>query len=161
MVTLQERQELAQQLEVARDKLDRFERTTINRRVIRRLRYSRPLHPLLLFRSLTLLVSGTFAVGAVAVMVASMVSRDIAVLASRIEASSMLPLPFGFGLLAIGGLLFALTAHLALLVVGRSAPLLPAEAKELQRLVSDVKRIEATMAVQARLPSAPDGSRDV
>jgi len=153
--------ELEQQLAVARDRLDTFERQTINRHVIERLRQSSPFHPFFLLRSLAVVLSILLGIAGVAVMITSMVERDVAVIVSRIEEASVLPLPVAFGLLAGCGLLFALCAHLALLVVGRSAPLLPHEAREHQRLVSDVKRIEATMAVQSRLTPSPAGPRSV
>jgi len=161
MLTWQERQDLGPQLEEAREKLARFERRILNRRVIERIRRSRPFHPFFLLRTLSVLASMVFGVAALGVMVASMFDRDIAVFVSRLEAASLLPVPAGLALIAVGALLFALCAHLALLVVGRSAPLLPHEAREHQRLVSDVKRLEATMAVHARLTPGTADPRDI
>ncbi|MEN0062951.1 MAG: hypothetical protein AAGA48_12430 [Myxococcota bacterium] len=159
MLTWQERQDLAPQLAVARDKLEKFERQTLNRRVIERLRSTRPFHPFLLLRSLSLFSTIVFGVAAIGVMLVSLIERDFAVIVSRLEAAAVIPLPIALAMLAVCGLLFALCAHLALLVLGRSAPLLPHEARQHQRLVSDVKRLEATMAVQARLTPAPADPR--
>ena len=152
-------EQMGPDLTMARDRLERFERQTINRRVIERLRRSRPFHPFLVLRTFALFVSSILGAGAIGVMIASMIERDIAVIISRFEEASAFPVPFAMLVLALCGLLFALGAHLALLVMGRSAPLLPHEAREHQRLVSDVKRIEAAMAVQARLTPSPADPR--
>ncbi len=155
-----ERQDdLGPQLAMARDKLDRYERQTINRHVVERLRQHRPFHPFFLIRTFALLISAVLGLGAVAVMLAPMFDRDIAVMLSRIDATALLPVPVALGVLAGACLLFAFGAHLALLVVGRSAPLLPHEARQHQHLMSDVKRLEATLAVQSRLTPAPADPR--
>ncbi|MEM6927032.1 MAG: hypothetical protein AAF602_08900 [Myxococcota bacterium] len=143
----------------ARDKLDKFERRTISRRVVDRLRHHRPFHPFFLLRGFSLFLASILGLGALAVMVVPMLDRDIAVMLSRLEDAAVLPVPVALGVLAASCLLFAFGAHLALLVAGRTAPLLPHEARQHQRLVSDVKRIEATMAVQARLTPAPADPR--
>lgn len=159
MLTWQEKQDLGPQLAVARDKLSRFERQVLNRRVIERLRHYQPFHPFLLLRTLSLFCAFMLGLGAVLVMVVSSIQREAAVFLSRIEEAAVLPIPVGLALLAGCGLLFALCAHLALLVVGRSAPLLPHEARQHQRLTSDVKRLEAQMAVAARLTPSPADPR--
>ncbi len=159
LTTYADNQDLGSALVIARDKLEEFERDTINRGVLTRLRSNSPFHPFLLVRALALMSAALLGVAAVSVMAAPLISRDLAQQIGQIDSASPLPLPAALGLLAACGLLFALGAHLAALVAGRSAPLLPHEARIHQRLVSDVKRLEAQHAVSQRLTPGPPSPR--
>lgn len=147
-------------LAAARDKLDRFERRVMNQQVLVRLRAHMPLHPFLLFRFLALALGVLFLVASVLVIVAPLVSREMAQRVVEFDAMfTTIPAPAVPALLGAGCLLFGLGAHLAALVAGRGAPLLAHEARQHQRLVSDVKRLEAQLAVSARLTPSPSTRR--
>ena len=147
-------------LALAQDKLDRFERKVLNQHALVRLRANAPLHPFLIFRFLSLALCAVFVAATLAVMAAPLINRDIAAQVGDLDAMFPdLPLPAAAALLAGGFLLFALCAHLAAIVAGRSAPLLPGEARTHQRLTSDVKRLEAQLAVSARLTPRPTTDR--
>lgn len=157
--TYAENQDVTVSLAQARQKLDTFERKTMNRNVLTRLRTRSPFHPFLVIRALALMATALLSVAAISIMVAPLLSRDIAIQIGRFDAVTFLPLPVAVGLLAGGALLFAFGAHMAALVAGRNAPLLAQEARVHQRLVSDVKRLEAQKAVSARLTPRPPRPR--
>lgn len=144
-------------LDAARQKLERFERRVMNRQVLVRLRAQSPLHPFLIFRFLSVVLAVVCFVATLAVMVAPLVSRELAQQVIEFDAMFRIDAPAVPALLGAGFLLFALCAHLAALVAGRSAPLLPHEARQHQRLISDVKRLEAQLAVSSRLTPSPAG----
>lgn len=147
-------------LAAARDKLERFEQRVLNRHVMVRLRTQSPLHPFLLFRFFSLVFGVLFIVASIGIIVAPLFGREIAQRVLEFEAMfSGMPAPAVPALLAAGCLLFALCAHLAALVAGRSAALLPHEARQHQRLMSDVKRLEAQLAVSSRLTPSPADRR--
>lgn len=147
-------------LAAARDKLDRFERRVMNHQVLVRLRAQSPFHPFLLFRTLSLMLAVVLLVASVAVMLVPLAGRDAAEQVLAFETMfSGTPAPAIPGLLAVGCLLFALCAHLAALVAGRGAALLPHEARQHQRLTSDVKRLEAQLAVSSRVTPPPSDRR--
>ncbi|HHO54571.1 MAG TPA: hypothetical protein ENK18_27780 [Deltaproteobacteria bacterium] len=154
-----ENQDVTVSLAQARQKLDTFERKTMNRNVLTRLRSRSPFHPFLVIRALALMLTALLSVGAITIMVAPLLSRDIAIMISQLDSATSLPLPIAVGMLAGGALLFAFGAHMAALVAGRNAPLLTQEARIHQRLVSDVKRLEAQRAVSARLTPRPPRPR--
>lgn len=143
----------------ARAELDVFEREVIRRGVVARLKRIRPLHPFLVARSVLLYGAGT---AAAAVVVGPLLvqfgPRAVRTWIVALDGALAVGLPAAVVLSATAALLLALSAHLLVVVAGRTSPLLPREARQHQRLVSDVKRLEAQMAVSARLTPPPQGT---
>ncbi len=148
-------EELEPQLELARTKLEDFERSARASDVIARLRLSSPFHPTLLVRLLAVLATLGCVALTITTLAAPLLSRDLAILLARLDAAVGVPLPAVLGLRAFLGAITALGAHLGALAAGRSAPYLPHEARIHQRLVSDVKQLEAKQAVKKRMTPAP------
>jgi len=142
--------ELERELLHAHEQLERFERDTLAAHALRRLRRHAPFHPVLVLRALSLLCAALLALATLAVLLVPVVGdRQLTETLSRLDGS--LPLPVGLALLMGCALLFALGAHLAAMVFGRSAPLLPPQARQHQHLVRDVQRLEAMRTVSGRL----------
>lgn len=148
-------EEVEPALDLAKTNLDDFEARTQRSELVARLRRSNPMHPTLVVRGLAMLAtlgSGAVAIGCLA---APLASRDLAVSLSRLDSALGVPLPAVLGLLFVLGLTTTAAAHLAAMAAARSTPLLPHEAKAHQRLVSEVKQLEAKKAVKKRMTPPP------
>lgn len=142
-------------LKAARAKLEAFENGASAKDLIARLRHATPMHPVLLVRGLALFGAAVSGLATVGVLAAPLLSRDVAVFLLRLDEASGVPLPALLAVLGFCGLAVAIAAHLAAISLGRSAPFLPHEAKAHQRLVSEVKQLEAQRAVKERMTPPP------
>mgnify|MGYP000362341272 CR=1 FL=1 len=135
-------------LREARAKLTAFEDEAESSNLLSRLQATNPGHPLLLGRTLAMLGSFALLVATVAVLAVPVASRDLAATVSRIQDTMGFPLPIALGVctLCLGAMGMAL--HQLALGAARNAPMLPDEAKRHQRLVADVKQLEARIAVE-------------
>lgn len=145
----------------ARDRLDAFERGTSRAELITRLRTSSPLHPFLLLRALALLATMATLAMAVAALALPLVPglSSAAELVMPFDEATGVPLFAILAVLVVCFFVVAAGAHFAAIAAARSAPLLAHEAKAHQRLVSDLKQLEAQRAVSARLTPRPSEPR--
>jgi len=152
-------EDLAPMIDDARARLDSFERRAMSGNLLSRLRRYSPFHPLLIARALA--IAGTLLTVflAIAALAAPLFYRPLAVEMSRLDSALGQPLPAVLGLLVFLGFVTALGAHLAARAAGRSAPLLPHEAKHHQRLISDLKQLEAKASVKRRMTPPPGTPR--
>lgn len=142
--------EIGRELAEAEWRLGRFERRAFQSRAVARLLRHRPFHLVLVLRAMALVASFLLALATIAVLLVPIYgSPDTTAALSRLDGGG-LPIPLGLALLFGCGLLFALCAHLAAWVFGRAAPLLPDEAREHQRLKSDVDRLRTTLSMNDR-----------
>jgi hypothetical protein len=143
--------DLDAQIRDARTRLDAFERSFTARELLLRLRTHSPLHPFLVMRGLMLLASALTLVLAVVALTIPFLVPDAAEVIGRLDDAAGVPL---FAVLAVLVVCFfgvALGGHFAAITSARSAPLLPHEARQHQRLVSDLQQLEAQRAVNSRL----------
>jgi len=135
-------------LKEARLRLAAFEEEAESSNLLTRLRRTNPGHPLLIGRTGAILVSCALLVGTVGVLAAPVFSRDFAGTVSRLNDTMGFPLPVALGVctLAMGAMGMAL--HQLARGAARNAPMLPDEAKKHQRLVADVKQLEARITFE-------------
>jgi hypothetical protein len=135
----------------ARVRLDKFERSASSGELVTRLRRHSPFHPFLMVRAVALFATAITLLLAVAALVVPFVTVEVAAVVARLDAASGVPLFAVFALLVICFFFVAVGAHFVALVSARNAPMLPDEARTHQRLVSDLKQLEAQRAVNSRM----------
>jgi len=135
----------------ARLRLDKFERSATSGDLVTRLRQHSPFHPFLMVRAFALLATGTMLLLAIAALVMPFVSVQVAAVVARLDAAAGVPLFAVFALLVICFFFVGVGAHFVALVAARNAPMLAHEARSHQRLVSDLKQLEAQRAVMSRM----------
>jgi hypothetical protein len=143
--------EFDQAIRKAKADLDQFERGTSARELLTRLRASDPFHPWLILRASFLFLTMVLTASAIVALVLPFLHHDIAEVVGMLDAAAGVPLPGILAFLVPLFFLMALGAHFLALVAARNAPLLAHEAKTHQRLVSDVKQLEAQRSVQLRM----------
>jgi hypothetical protein len=140
----------------AQRKLDKFERSASGASVLYRLRLASPLHPFLVIRALGLFAAIMLVLFAGAALVGPLVSDEAAEVLAHLDGSAGLPLFAVLAVLVVCMFGVGAGAHFAAIAAGRSAPLLPHEARQHQRLVADLRQLEAQRAVQQRI--SPHGA---
>lgn len=135
----------------AKSDLDRFEQSASGRELLLRLRTASPLHPWLVLRAMLLGITMLLTTAALFALALPFLHPDIAEIIGELDNAIGVPLPGIIALLVPLFFLMALGAHFLALVSARNAPLLPHEAKIHQRLVSDLKQLEAQRSVQMRM----------
>ncbi|MEZ4235918.1 MAG: hypothetical protein R3F59_07095 [Myxococcota bacterium] len=143
----------------AKNRLDKFERSATSGELVTRLRRYSPFHPFLVVRAFALFATMIMLVLAIAALVVPFVLSDVAVVVARLDAAAGIPMFAVFAVLVICFFFVAVGAHFVALVAARSAPMLPHEAREHQRLVSDLKQLEAQRAVMSRMTPRPSEPR--
>lgn len=143
--------ELDASINKAKADLEHFEQGFSSRELLSRLRSASPLHPILVLRFGLLTVTIFLAVAAVGSLSLPFLSNDVAEVVGQLDQSIGVPLPGVIASLVPLFFLMALGVHYLALLLARSAPLLPHEARLHQRLVSDVKQLEAQRSVQRRM----------
>lgn len=155
--------DLEAQLEGARRKLQDFEDGVDRARLIDRLREASPAHPILLARTAFALLAGILALGALVSLMIPFVNRDIARVVARIDQAMAfkpegmpgLPLIFLFAALAM---FFAYwMATFAALAFARDMPMMAWEARQHQKLVNEITRLQTQKAVMTRIQRSPRG----
>jgi len=135
----------------ARQRLADFEESANQSDLIARLRAADPLHPLLVVRALALigcLVGGVATVGSLLV---PWIDRGLAQQMAALEAVSGFAVPVALGLLTACAAVILISMQFAAATAGTNAPWRPHEAKIHQRLVSDLRQLEAQSSVRERL----------
>jgi len=132
----------------ARERLAAFEEEVEGVNLLARLKASHAMHPLLLGRGLAILGSLVFLGLTVATLAVPMVSRSLAQDVVRMEVAMGFPLPLALGVctLCLGAM--GMAVHQLALGAARNAPMLPDQAKKHQRLMADVKQLEARLAYE-------------
>jgi hypothetical protein len=150
-------------LESARRKLQDFEDGVDRARLIDRLREGAPAHPILLARTAFALLAGLLSVAALVSFLLPFINRDIARIVARIdqavvfkpEGTPGLPLLL---LLVAACMLFAyMMATFAALQFAHDMPMMAWEARQHQKLVNEITRLQTQKAVMARIQRSPRG----
>jgi hypothetical protein len=145
--------EIDRDLEVARARLDAFERSRTASDYIARLKASSPLHPFLVARAgAGFIAAGGAAAGLIA-LVTPYLSRDAATALAQLDVALGFPLFVAGLLLACCGMVMSVTAHFMAIGSGKEARLMPHEARTHQRLVSDVQQLEARKRTSTPAPA--------
>lgn len=144
-------QELENAISDARERLDAFDADSTAAQLLYRLRTSSPLHPFLLLRWVGLAIAFVSLVGTLGALVGPFLQRDMAELIGHLDEAAGVPMFAVLAMLVVCSFAVALGGHFASIAAGRSAPLLPDEAKRHQRLVADLQQLEAQRAVWARI----------
>ncbi|MCA9566576.1 MAG: hypothetical protein KC656_01995 [Myxococcales bacterium] len=147
-----------EELDKARQRLEAFEAERRGKDRMARLRYNNPRHPALLGMSFTLFSGAAMVVLAVAMAVAPLASDDIARTFAQIPGVGLVP--FALVMLAICSAMLYGVLYGVALGQGGSAPFLPADLKEQNRLRSDVQRLTVAKDVQKRLTGTPAPTRE-
>ncbi len=151
--------EIDQDLDQARQRLLAFERSRSTGDCISRIKRSSPLHPVLILRAGAGFVAMGSLVGAVVALALPFIAPQTGDSLSRLDASLTVPLFVAGFAVCFCSLLIATAAHFMAVSLGRDSPLLPAEARTHQRLVSDVKQLEARKRTSTPPPARPRMAR--
>lgn len=141
-------EDVQQQLRDARERLAAFEETSARENLLARLTTATPGHPLVLGRNGAILGTMALVMGAAGMLAVPVLGRDAAVRMNEFNEALGFPMPIALGVLAMCGIAMAAALHQLALGAARNAPLLPAEAKQHQRLVADVKQLESRLALE-------------
>jgi hypothetical protein len=145
----------------ARQRLADFEESITHSDLVARLRADKPLHPLLMLRWLALVLCLSGGVSAIGSLIVPWIDRGLAQQLAALETASGLAMPVALGLLTVCAAVVLISAHFAAAAVAVHAPWRPHEAKMHQRLVSDVRQLEAQTAVRDRLTPRGASPRNV
>jgi hypothetical protein len=140
-----------ERLAEARQRLADFEASVTQSDLVARLRAAHPLHPVLILRAFGAITCVASGAAALASLIVPWIDRSLAQQMVALEASSGLAIPVALGLLTVCAGVVMISAHFAAATVAVHAPWRPHEAKMHQRLVSDVRQLEAQAAVRDRL----------
>ena len=151
-------------LSAARTKLESFEDNVDRKRLLKRLKTASPSHPVLLFRGLFMLLTVLMMSAAMAILITTIASPDLARTIAKFDQIVPMPpevpaLPTLFGGLALLMFVGWLMTTLAALAMGRDAQMLPWEQKAHQKIVNEVTRLTTQKAVTARMRNTPVGAR--
>jgi hypothetical protein len=135
-------------LTAARQRLAAFEEEVEGTYLLARLKRSNRLHPLLIVRVVALLGTVLFVVATTAALVAPMLDRGLAHTVGALDTALGFPFPLAVGVCALCLGAMALAVHQLALGAARNAPMLPDQAKKHQRLMADVKQLEARLAFE-------------
>ncbi len=150
-------------LEASRRRLQDFEDGVDRARLIDRLREASPAHPILLARTAFALLAGALAVCALFSFLLPFINRDVAKVVARIDqVVSFKPegvpgLPFLLLLVALCMFCAYVFATFAALSVSRDTPMMAWEARQHQKLVNEITRLQTQKAVMARIQRSPRG----
>jgi len=149
-----------ERLAEARRRVTDFERST-QADLIARLRAAEPLHPLLIVRALALVGCIGGSVATVGSLMVPWLDRGLAQRMAALEAASGLLIPVALGLLTVCAGVVLVSTQYAAAAAAVDAPWRPHEAKIHQRLVSDLRQLEAQTAVRDRLTPRSASPRSV
>jgi hypothetical protein len=137
------------QLQAARQRLSDFEEASARANLLARLKASQPAHPFLLARTGAGLGGMALLLGAVALGAAPLfLGRATAITLQQLDQSLGFPMPIALVVLSLCAFAMAVAAHQLALGAARQVPLLPAEGKQHQRYVADVKQLESKLAME-------------
>jgi len=132
----------------ARQRLTDFEDDAEGSNLLTRLGRAQPGHPLLIGRTVAMLACFAFLVATAGILAVPALSRDLAGTVSRMQDAMGFPLPVALGVCTVCLAALGMALHQLALGAARNAPMLPDEAKKHQRLVADVKQLEARLAYE-------------
>lgn len=138
-------------LEEARRRLEEFEGNATATELVARLRAANPVHPFLVLRALASMVCAICGTATFVSLLVPWIDRGLAQRIAALESVSGLPVPAALGILTACGAVALVAAHLGAASAGRNAAWRPREAKLHQRLMSDVRQLEAELLVRERI----------
>jgi hypothetical protein len=154
-------EEMATQLERARASLKEFEERSDFDTLMTRLRAAHPFHPALLAR-VFFLVTSVLGLGAavfVAAITLALDPKQIPPAIQNLDQAVGLPLPVVLGIFALCLGVAYVGATQAALQIARDCALLPAEQRDHDRLLNEVKRLSSQKAIMDRVRGTPMGAR--
>jgi hypothetical protein len=152
-------EQVASQLDEARQKLKDFEENADSSVLMGRLRNAAPFHPTLLARALFLILALTSFLAAIGIVAYPFVMGAVPKEILQIEKGIGVPLPVPLGLLALCLTVAWFGAGQAALAFARDCALMPSELKEHERLLNEVKRLSSQKAIMDRVRGTPMGAR--
>lgn len=152
-------EDIARQLQEARQQLRDFEENASARLLIERLAASSPWHAALLARRIFGALALLSAVAALGVITVAFAAPELATGLRSIEQHINIPLPVALGIAAASLFVAWLMATLAAISMGRECDLLPHESAEHQRLSEQAARLARQKAVLERIRGTPMGAQ--
>lgn len=154
-------EEMATQLEKARERLKEFEERGDFDTLMARLRAVHPFHPALLARVFFVVMSvlGLGAAVFVAALTLVLDPKQIPSALERLDQSVGLPLPVVLGIFSMCLGVAYIGATQAALQIARDCALLPNEQRDHERLLNEVKRLSSQKAIMDRVRGTPMGAR--
>lgn len=152
-------EEVEEQIELTRGKLELLEEDVSRGQALARIRAAHRWHPVLLARLFFLVLTVLVTVGALAVAALPFANPELSKQLVPLQSAIGIPLPIVILLLALCVGVAWMMATQASIVIGRECPLLPWEKKERERLAGELSRLTRQRQMMARVRGTPMGAR--
>ncbi len=152
-------EEVEEQIELTRSKLEFLEEDVSRSQALARLRAAHAWHPVLIARTLFALLTILAVVTALGVAALPFIDATLSRQLVPLQNAIGMPLPLVLGLMAgVIGVSWMMAAQASVLI-GRECPLLPWEKKERERLSGELSRLTRQRQMMARVRGTPMGAR--
>ncbi|MBW2256366.1 MAG: hypothetical protein JRI25_17460 [Deltaproteobacteria bacterium] len=152
-------EEVEEQIELTRGKLELLEEDVTRRQAMARIRAAHPWHPVLVARMLFVVLTLMAVLAALGVAALPFIDPKLSKDLIPLQNAIGLPLPIVLGMLAVVIGVAWMMATQASVIIGRECPLLPWEKKERERLSGELSRLTRQRQMMARVRGTPMGAR--